>query len=73
MQLKPATAREVASQLKMDSLTEKDLFKPEINVVLGVAYLTSMISRFKSFKLGLLAYNQGPAEVSRQLSTKQPE
>lgn len=72
MQLKPATAREVAGQLSMDSIAEKDLFKPEINVILGVAYLTSMISRFKSFKLGLLAYNQGPGEVSRQLAGKQP-
>ncbi|MBN1306342.1 MAG: lytic transglycosylase domain-containing protein [Chitinispirillaceae bacterium] len=72
MQLKPATAREIAMQLNMDLLSEKDLFKPEINVILGVAYLTSMISRFKSFKLGLLAYNQGPGEVSRQLAEKRP-
>ncbi|MBN1575263.1 MAG: lytic transglycosylase domain-containing protein [Chitinispirillaceae bacterium] len=72
MQLKPQTAREVAARLEMDSLSQADLFKPEINVILGVAYLTSMISRFKNFKLGLLAYNQGPAVVSRQLSENRP-
>ncbi|MBN1307537.1 MAG: lytic transglycosylase domain-containing protein [Chitinispirillaceae bacterium] len=72
MQLKPRTAREVAAQLEMDSLSQDDLFKPEINVILGVAYLTSMISRFQSFKLGLLAYNQGPAVVSRHLSENLP-
>ena len=72
MQLKLATAQEVASQLAMDSLTEVDLFKPEINVVLGVAYLTTMISRFKNFKLGLLAYNQGPGVITKQLSENSP-
>ena len=72
MQLKYATAQEVASQLSMDSLTEADLFKPEINVVLGVAYLTTMISRFRSFKLGLLAYNQGPGVIKKKLSENEP-
>lgn len=72
MQLKLATAQEVAAQLQMDSLTREDLFKPEINVVLGAAYLTTMISRFRSFKLGLLAYNQGPGIIEKQLSEKAP-
>ena len=72
MQLKPATAQEVAKQLGMDSLSKEDLFKPEINVVLGAAYLTRMISSFKSFKLGLLAYNQGPTHIRKQLSRNKP-
>jgi len=72
MQLKPATALEVAKQLGMDSLSKEDLFKPEINVVLGVGYLTRMISSFKSFKLGLLAYNQGPTHIRKQLSRNKP-
>ncbi len=72
MQIKPATAREIAARLHMDSISENDLFKPEINVILGVSYLTSMISRFKSFKLGLLAYNQGPGIIQRKLSDKSP-
>jgi hypothetical protein len=72
MQLKPATAREVAKQLDMDSVSRDDLFKPEINIALGVAYLTRMITAFKSFKLGLLAYNQGPAHIREQLSRNKP-
>jgi hypothetical protein len=72
MQLKLATAQEVASQLQMDSLTREDLFKPEINIVVGAAYLTTMISRFRSFKLGLLAYNQGPGILQKQLSKNAP-
>ena len=72
MQLKHATAQEMALQLGMDSLTAEDLFKPEINVILGAAYLTTMIERFQSFKLGILAYNQGPGVISRQLTEKTP-
>jgi len=72
MQLKYETAQEVAAQLNMKDLKREDLFRPDINIVLGTAYLTRMISRFKSFKLGILAYNQGPAAINRQLATKQP-
>lgn len=72
MQLKLATAQEVAAQLQMDSLTPGDLFKPEINVVLGVGYLTRMISKFKSFKLGILAYNQGPGVIRGNLQRNEP-
>ncbi len=63
MQLKPETAREIAGHLGIVIKSDKDLFKPEINMVIGVAYLTKLISSFKSFKLGLLAYNQGPGVI----------
>jgi soluble lytic murein transglycosylase-like protein len=72
MQIKPETAREVAAQLHMPPLSRNDLFKPEINIVLGVSYLTRMISRFKSFKLGLLAYNQGPTAINKHLTENKP-
>lgn len=72
MQLKIETAREVAAQLGMPPLQSSDLFRPDINIILGVSYLAKMISTFKSFKLGLLAYNQGPATVKRQLAKNQP-
>lgn len=72
MQLKLETAREVAAQLGMQAPKEKDLFNPETNLVLGVAYLTQLISRFKGFKLGLLAYNQGPGAVRSTLSNEEP-
>lgn len=72
MQLKFTTAQEVARDLNMPLTCEEDLFKPEINIILGIAYLTRLISRFKSFKLGLLAYNQGPGIVARSLSERKP-
>jgi soluble lytic murein transglycosylase-like protein len=72
MQLKYETANEVALQLRMFDLSKEDLLNPEINLVLGVAYLTQLISRFKSFKLGLVAYNQGPRAVRQSLSNREP-
>ncbi|MBD3345793.1 MAG: transglycosylase SLT domain-containing protein [Chitinivibrionales bacterium] len=72
MQLKLATAREVAEDLGMGALEKKDLFKPEINIVLGIAYLTRVIAHFKSLKLGILAYNQGPGTIEETLAGKKP-
>lgn len=72
MQLMPETAREIARRLGIVITSDKDIFKPEINMVIGVAYLTKLISSFKSFKLGLLAYNQGPGVVRERLTAKQP-
>jgi len=65
MQLKIETAREIAASLGMRVKNTADLFRPDVNVVLGVAYLTQLISQFRSFKLGLLAYNQAGARSFR--------
>lgn len=72
MQLKFATAQEVAKRLDINLSSEEDLLKPEINIAIGVAYLTHLISRFKSFKLGLLAYNQGPNAIKLTISKNEP-
>jgi|WetSurMetagenome_2_1015567.scaffolds.fasta_scaffold54561_2 soluble lytic murein transglycosylase-like protein len=72
MQVKPETAREIADNLGIPIKGDADLFKPEINLVIGVAYLTKLIGSFKSFKLGLLAYNQGPGVIKGRLQEKQP-
>ena len=72
MQLKYTTAVEVARQLQVPGLSEKDLLNPEINLILGVGYLTQLVGRFKSFKLGLIAYNQGPGAVRQTISNREP-
>lgn len=72
MQLKEATAREVATTMGIPFSDSRDLFRPEINMLLGIGYLTQLISRFQSFKLGLLAYNQGPGTIRRTLSDNAP-
>ena len=68
MQLKLETAQSVAKKLGIMQPTVSDLMRPEINMVIGVAYLTSLIAQFKSFKLGILAYNQGPGTVRASLA-----
>jgi soluble lytic murein transglycosylase-like protein len=72
MQLKLETAQEIAASLGMRVKNTGDLFRPDVNVALGVAYLTQLISQFRSFKLGLLAYNQGPGVILSQLAAQQP-
>lgn len=71
MQLKFETAQEVAEQMELGTITKEDLLKPEINIMLGVGYLTQLVKRFRNFKLGLLAYNQGPGTIKSNISNKQ--
>ena len=72
MQLKTETAREVAEILGIPFKSKDDLFIPEVNIPLGIAYLTQQISHFKSLKLGILAYNQGPGVIVSSLKNKRP-
>lgn len=72
MQLKPETAYDVAKALGLSFSGERDLYKPEINIACGVAYLTQQIALFKSLKLGILAYNQGPGTILNDLKNKRP-
>jgi hypothetical protein len=71
MQLKIETAQYMAKKLGLQELTMEDLLKPEVNIMIGVSYLTYLINRFKSFKLGLLAYNQGPSAVTTSIKSNQ--
>lgn len=72
MQLKLETAREVAEELGLALPDREDLFNPAVNIVLGSAYLTKLVADFKSLKLGILAYNQGPGVMKKSLSGKLP-
>lgn len=65
MQLMPATAHQVARQLKVayapKRLTEDAIY----NATLGGAYLAELLDRFDgSYVLSLAAYNAGPARVA---------
>ncbi|MBN1981977.1 MAG: transglycosylase SLT domain-containing protein [Chitinivibrionales bacterium] len=72
MQLKVETAHEMAHMLKIPFSGEHDLYNPEINIALGIAYLTKQITRFKSLKLGILSYNQGPGVIRNNLKNNIP-
>jgi hypothetical protein len=72
MQLKYHTAAHIAKTLDMGNISRQDLLDPEINMVLGTAYLMTLIKQFKNFKLGILAYNLGPGTVRSALANNEP-
>ncbi len=68
MQLMPATAKEVAGQLKMKSPNHTVLMQPKVNVQLGSKYLRSMLDRYDNQQvLATASYNAGPNRVRRWL------
>ncbi|MDF1646167.1 MAG: transglycosylase SLT domain-containing protein [Legionellaceae bacterium] len=70
MQLMPKTAKHVARQKHIAYQNTKDLFKPEKNIHLGVAYLAELAKRFDNNPLLMVAaYNAGPHQVNRWIKT----
>jgi soluble lytic murein transglycosylase len=68
MQLMPATARAVSRDLKRKPPRRNQLLDPEINILLGSAYLRQMKSELAdSSILATAAYNAGPHRVTRWL------
>ncbi len=67
MQLKLATAVELASETHLNWKGTPTLYDPKNNIALGAYYLSKMMSRFGDLTLALEAYNQGPSRLSRFL------
>jgi len=66
MQVMPATGRLVAQQLGLDDFSTDDLKVPEINVMIGMRYLSDRLAAFGSRpEFALAAYNAGTARVTR--------
>jgi soluble lytic murein transglycosylase len=71
MQLLLPTARSVAKRWKQPQPSREDLFKPEVNLQLGAAYLRELRDKFGgSLLLALGAYNAGPNAVARWIPQK---
>ncbi len=62
MQLMPATARDVARQLKEESTR---FYDPSTNLLLGISYLGSRMKLFSSFPKAAAAYNAGAGAVRK--------
>jgi soluble lytic murein transglycosylase-like protein len=67
MQLKPATAVALASEIRLKWRGTHTLYDPRQNIALGAYYLNKMVDRFGDMTLALEAYNQGPSRLSRFL------
>ena len=72
LQVRPATAREVAEHRGLQWNGPAQLFIPEVNVRLGILYLADLLDQFDDLEHALAAYNRGPNAVSRALSEGAP-
>jgi len=72
MQIKLETAQKMAWRFGLRVNSEEDLFKPEVNVTVGTAYLIRLIGKYGSWKEALIAYNLGHSAVDRMLERGEP-
>jgi soluble lytic murein transglycosylase len=64
MQLMPATAEEMANELRLDYKNSEDLYHDELNLELGTYYFVKLRKAYKGdVLLALAAYNAGAAKV----------
>jgi soluble lytic murein transglycosylase len=65
-QLMPATANKVARGMRLGRVSAAALFRPELNLRLGAAYLGSLLTEFDGNAAhAVAAYNAGPEAVRR--------
>ena len=64
MQLMPATAAQLALELKLEWKGRRLLTDPQLNILLGSFYLRKLIHRFDDLNAALAAYNVGPNRLN---------
>jgi soluble lytic murein transglycosylase len=70
LQLMPTTATRVAQSVSLEGFDPADLFRPEVNIELGSAYLGQLLARFGgNTPAAIGSYNAGPEAVSRWLKS----
>jgi soluble lytic murein transglycosylase-like protein len=71
MQLLPTTARRVARSMGTKSPDHDDLKKPEVNIQLGVKYLSGLLNDFEdNIVFALASYNAGPGKVKQWMEIR---
>ena len=66
MQLMPATAKELSQELGFKIFTSTDLVNPELNIQLGIYYISKLSKEFNNNEiLTLAAYNAGKGKVEQ--------
>lgn len=68
MQLMPETFRYLRDDVFGDSLTDRDIFLPAVNIRYGTYYLSYLYRRFGDWYTALAAYNAGEGRVSNWLT-----
>jgi hypothetical protein len=72
MQLRVETAKEIAADLDLEWSSDDLLFDPEVNVVLGTAYLGGLVRRFGDMNTALVAFHSGPGRIDALTSQGAP-
>lgn len=67
MQLMDATAEDTANKLGME-YNKEDLTNPEINVMLGTKYFSTLYETYKNIPIALTAYNAGSGNVDKWIA-----
>ena len=67
MQIRLATGRELAAEVRVQWQGTLSLYDPETNITLGAYYLNKLFLRFGDLGLALEAYNHGPSRLKGYL------
>jgi soluble lytic murein transglycosylase-like protein len=71
MQIMPEVAQELAQQLGIEWMGDRTLFNPDLNVRMGLFYLSQLAKDFNDLGTALTAYNYGPNYVKALLDKKE--
>ncbi|HSW62073.1 MAG TPA: lytic transglycosylase domain-containing protein [Dissulfurispiraceae bacterium] len=69
MQLMPQTAQRVAQSAGIPYRSADDIYRPRTNIMLGAAYLKSLIAEFGGIPYAIAAYNAGEEVVREWIRT----
>ena len=68
MQIMEATALETANKIDL-SLTEEQLFEPELNIQIGTKYFADLLEKYKyNHGIAIIAYNAGIGNVDKWIN-----
>jgi soluble lytic murein transglycosylase len=72
MQIQPKTGQEMAQNRNLPYDDHHSLFEPDLNIKLGVQYLSYLHRRFGNLELALTAYNHGPTRIVQRILAGKP-
>ena len=72
MQIKLETATKMGRRFGLVVENEEDLMRPDVNVVVGSAYLIRLIGKYGNLREALVAYNLGHSAVDKLLEKSAP-
>jgi len=72
MQIKLETAKSIGRRFGYKIESPEDLMAPDVNVVIGTAYLMRLIGKYQNLKHAIIAYNIGPGLLDSHLKKNHP-